>query len=193
MTQINRKLAFTFAIEGADGGVVQVYSAPLSRAAFETYYRELGKVFTSCFAGQEAEHVALTAPQLALAALKDAAGANWDPEGKVGVKTGLVGEIKRLTTVAFPGPDGWESLPLDVGIKRGIVDDDGEAEILSNLVFFTAISKVAPRALSSTFLELAAALRDWVFTSSSSTEWIGSLPTSTPVETSTTTLPPAIA
>ena len=193
MTQINRKLNFTFAIEGADGGTVHVHSAPISRSAFETYYRELGKVFTSCFAGQAAEHVALTAPQLALAALKDAAGDNWDPDGRIGVKAGLVGEIKRLTTVAFPGPNGWESLPLDAAIKRGIVDDDGEAEVLSNLVFFTAISKVAPRALSSTFLELAAALRDWGFTSSNSTAWIGSLPILTPAESSTTTLPPAIA
>ena len=193
MTQINRKLNFTFAVEGADGGTVQVYSAPISRAAFEAYYRELGRVFTSCFAGQEAEHVALSAPQLAYAALKDAAGANWEPEGKVGVKAGLVGELKRLTTVAFPGESGWETLPLEVAVKRGIVDDDGEAEILSNLVFFTAISKVAPRALSATFLELAAALRDWGFTSSNCTAWIDSLPTSTPAASTTTILPPATA
>lgn len=185
--EITRKSILTFPIEGADGGTVYVHSTPVGRAVFEQFYKVLGHVFTSCFSDEDPRHIALTAPQLALPALKAAAGAQWEPEGRPGVKAGLVNEIIRLTSVAYVDPTGtgWATLPLDIAIKRGIVDDDGEAEILSNLVFFTAISKVAPRTLCASFLEMASSLRDWQFTFSNVTGWISSLPTLTPIENST--------
>ena len=183
--QINRKLCLVFEAEGADGAVVHVHSAPIARMVFEQYYRELGQVFTQCFAGDDPRHVAITAPQLALPALKAAAGDRWDAPG--GVKAGLINEIARNTTVAFVGEQGWDTLPLSTAITRGIIDDDGEAEILGNLTFFTAVSKVGPRPLVSTFLEMAGSLRGWTLTSSDSTAWSNSLPTLTAPETSTAT------
>ena len=71
---------------------------------------------------------------------------------------------------------GWETLPFDVAVKREILDEDEEAETLSSLVFFTAISKVAPKDLKNSFLEMAGALRNWELSSLDSTGYMNGLP-----------------
>jgi hypothetical protein len=187
--KIDRKLNFVFPVDTANG-VIWIHSMPLGRETFETYYHVLGQVFTSCFEGEDPKHIALAAPQLALPALKAMAKEKriWDTPG--GVQAGLINELIRLTNVVFIGGSGWETLPLAICITRGIVDEDQEAEILSALVFFTSISRVAPRALASTFLDLAGSLRKWRFVSLPLSEFRASLPISTPDETTPT--PPSL-
>jgi len=170
--RINRKLNLVMQLETAEQGVIHIHSVSISREIFEQFYLELGKVFSQCFdANNKAEHLALSAPQLAYPALKSIAkqAGNWDSAG--GVKLGLVNEIIRLTNIMITGDNGWETIPLDTAIKRGIIDEDEESEILSSLVFFTAISKVAPKDLKNSFLEMAGSLRGWVLTSSDITEY----------------------
>ena len=177
--RIDKKLNFIFPVEVA-AGQWWVHSAPASRIVFETYFAELGRVFTDCFAGNDPKHVALAGPQLALPALKAAAkeAGRWDGPG--GVEQGLVNELIRLTTVAFAGANGWEQLPLATCIARDMLDDDETGEIVSALVFFTAVSRAAPKALASTFLQAAGTLMDWRFLSSGCTQFLSSLPTLTP-------------
>ena len=119
--------------------------------------------------------MALSAPQLAYPALKSIAtnAGNWDGVG--GVKFGLVNEIIRLTNVVFANERGWEAVPFDVAVKREIVNEDEQFEILSSIVFFTAISKVAPKDLRVSFLEMAGALRNWELSSSDCTEFTNGL------------------
>jgi hypothetical protein len=180
--KIDQKLNLVFPVDTAEHGMAYVHSMPLSRAVFELYYDVIGKVFTRCFDGEDPKHVALTAPQIAYAALKTIAAANNNWEGQNGVRAGLVNELIRLTSVMYVGDKGWESLPLDVAVKRGVFDEDNEAEALSAICFFTSISKVAPRALAGAFLEMAGSLRDWHFTYSGCTAYMSSLPTSTETE-----------
>ena len=155
-----------------------MHSMPVGRPVFEAYYDVLGKVFTRCFDGQDPKHIALTAPQIAYAALKSIATESGQWEGPAGVKAGLINEIIRLTSVTFVGASGWDKLPMDIAVKRGILDEDNEAESLSILVFFTSISKVAPKALAGTFLEMAGSLRAWQFTSLACMAFMSSLPIS---------------
>ena len=166
-------------VQTAKNGLVYIHSASIGRSVFEQFYLELGKVFSQCFDSVNQAHLALSAPQLAYPALKSIAtkADNWDGAG--GVKFGLVNEIIRLTNVVFAGENGWETLPFDVAVKREILDEDEEAETLSSLVFFTAISKVAPKDLKNSFLEMAGALRNWELTSLDSTEFQNGLPIST--------------
>ena len=166
-------------IQTADYGTVHIHSTAVSREIFEQFYLELGKVFSQCFESDNPSHVALSAPRLAYPALKSISTQSNTWDGPSGVKFGLINEIIRLTNVIFCGEKGWETVPLEVATKRGIIDEDEEAEVMSSLVFFTAISKVAPRDFKVSFLELAGNLRNWVVTSLDSTAYQAGLPIST--------------
>lgn len=175
--KIDRNLNLVMPIQTAKNGVVHIHSVSISRAVFEQFYLELGKVFSQCFDSVNQAHLVLSAPQLAYPALKSIAtkAGNWDGTG--GVKFGLVNEIIRLTNILVSGEKGWESIPFDTAVKRGVLDEDDEAELLSSLVFFIAISKVAPKDLKNSFLEMAGALRNWVLSSLDATGYMNGLPT----------------
>ena len=170
--KIDRKLNIVIPIETESKGLIYVHSTPISRDVFEQFYLELGKVFSQCFDAINQAHLALTAPQLAYPALKTMAikAGNWEE-----VKKGLINEIVRLTNVLVTGEKGWESIPLDLAIKREILDEDEESEVLSALTFFTAICRVAPKDLRMSFLEMAGSLRSWELTSLDSTEYLNGL------------------
>ena len=174
--RIDRNLSLVMQVQTDENGLVYIHSTSVSRSVFEQFYLELGKVFSQCFDSINEAHLALSAPQLAYPALKSIStkAGNWDGAG--GVKFGLVNEIIRLTNVAVSTESGWETITFDTAIKRGILDDDEEHEILSSLIFFTAISKVAPRDLKNSFLEMVGALRNWELTSLDSTEYRNGLP-----------------
>jgi len=170
--KIDRKLNIVIPVETESKGLIYVHSTPISRDVFEQFYLELGKVFSQCFDSINQAHLALTAPQLAYPALKTMAikAGNWEE-----VKKGLINEIVRLTNVLVTGEKGWESIPLDLAIKREILDEDEESEVLSALTFFTAICRVAPKDLRMSFLEMAGSLRSWELTSLDSTEYLNGL------------------
>jgi len=173
--KIDRNLNLVMRVETENSNNVYIHSASISRSVFEQFYLELGKVFSQCFDSNNPSHLALSAPQLAYPALKSIAtnAGNWDGVG--GVKFGLVNEIIRLTNVVFANERGWEAVPFDVAVKREIVNEDEQFEILSSIVFFTAISKVAPKDLRVSFLEMAGALRNWELSSSDCTEFTNGL------------------
>jgi hypothetical protein len=184
--KIDRHLNLVIPIQTEKHGTVYAHSVPISRDVFEQFYLELGKVFNQCFDGGNETHMALTAPQIAYPALKALAkkSGSWDE-----VKKGLVNEIIRLTNVMIAGDRGWETIPLDSAIKREMIDEDEEAEILSGVIFFTAISKVAPKDLRISFLQMAGSLRNWELLSLDSTAFKNSLPTLTKVESTGAMVP----
>jgi len=180
--KIDRNLNLVMQVQTAKNGTIHIHSVSISRSVFEQFYLELGKVFSQCFDSVNQAHLVLSAPQLAYPALKSIAtkAGNW--EGAGSVKFGLINEIIRLTNVLVSSEKGWESIPFGVAVKQGILDEDDEAEILSSLVFFIAISKVAPKDLKNSFLEMAGALRNWVLTSLDATAYMNGLPISTKKE-----------
>lgn len=180
--KIDRNLNIVMPIQTEKNGIVYIHSTSVDRSVFEQFYLELGKVFSECFDSINQAHLALSAPQLAYPALKSIAkkAGNWDGSG--GVKMGLVNEIIRLTNIAFAGENGWETLPFDLAVKNQLLNEDEEAEALSSLIFFTAISKVAPRSLKSSFLEMAGAFRNWEIISLDITAYMNGLPTLTKKE-----------
>jgi len=174
--KIDRNLNLVMQVQTEKKGTIYIHSASISRSVFEQFYLELGKVFSQCFDSINQAHLALSAPQLAYPALKSISkqAGNW--EGAGGVQFGLVNEIIRLTNVLVSGERGWESIPFDTAVKREVFNEDEEMEALSSLVFFTAISKVAPKDLKNSFLEMAGALRNWELTSLDSMEYMSGLP-----------------
>lgn len=174
--KIDRNLNIVMPIQTTNNGTVYVHSVSIGRSVFEQFYLELGKVFSQCFDSVNQAHLALSAPQLAYPALKSMAikAGNW--EGAGGVKFGLVNEIIRLTNVVIAGENGWETIPFGTAVTRGLLDEDDESEALSSLIFFTAISKVAPKDLKNSFLEMAGSLRNWELSSLDSMEYMSGLP-----------------
>jgi hypothetical protein len=166
--KINRNLNLVIPLNIENKGKIYIHSSPISRDIFEQFYLELGKVFTQCFDSINQAHLALSAPQLAYPALKKMSidAGTWET-----VKRGFINEIIRLTNVLIAGDKGWESIPLDIAIKREIIDEDEESEVLSAITFFTAISRVAPKELRSSFIEMAGSIRNWELTSLDSTEY----------------------
>ena len=188
--RISKKLNLVIPVTTEAHGQIYVHTAPISRDIFEQFYSQLGNVFSQCFDGIGKAHLALSAPQLAYPALKRMAteANNWD--GPAGVKQGLINEIVRLTNVQICGENGWDNLPLDTIIKRQMLDEDEESEVLSALVFFMSISLVAPKEMKVAFLEMAGSLRNWQLTPLDSTAYIAGLRISTKVETTQTTANP---
>jgi len=174
--KINRKLNIVLPVDIGEGEKIFVHSTPISRDVFENYYSQLGAVFTKCFDAINQAHLALTAPQLAYPALKKISldSGTWDS-----VQKGLINEIIRLSNVIMATEKGWESVPLDLVIKREMLDEDTVAEVLSSLVFFTSIWRTAPKELRISFLEMAGSLRNWEFISLDSSEYLNGLPTLT--------------
>jgi len=169
-------------VQTEENGLVHIHSTSISRAVFEQFYLELGKVFSQCFDSINQAHLALSAPQLAYPALKSIAIKQGNWEGVGGVKFGLINEIIRLTNVIVSTEKGWETITFDTAVKKGILNEDEEAEAISSLVFFTAISKVAPKDLKNSFLEMAGALRSWDLTSLDCTAYMNGLPILTKTE-----------
>ena len=180
--KIDRNLNLVMQVQTEKKGTVFIHSTSISRSVFEQFYLELGKVFSQCFDSINQAHLALSAPQLAYPALKAISKQTGNWEGAGGVQFGLVNEIIRLTSVLVSGERGWEAIPFDTAVKREVLNEDEEMEALSSLVFFTAISKVAPKDLKNSFLEMAGALRNWELTSLDSTEYMSGLPISTKKE-----------
>lgn len=181
--RINKKLNLVFPLVTESEKKVFVHSAPISRDVFEQFYSELGGVFTKCFEGMNEAHLALAAPQLAYPALKSMAkkSGTWED-----VRKGLINEIIRLTNIIHTGEKGWETIPMDVAQKQEVIEEDDSERILSDLIFFTSISLVAPMQFKEAFLQAAGSLRDWEFTSLNSTEYMNGLPTLTVKESTKT-------
>jgi hypothetical protein len=182
--RIDPKLNLVFPVELNNGSIAHIYSVPIGRAVFENFYDVLGSVFGKCFDEKDSKQLALTAPQIAFAALKSVSKATGEERQKE-IEAGLINEMVRLTTVMHLESEGWHRSPLFGAVKAGILDDDTEAEVLSNITFFTAVSRTAPRAMAGTFLDFAASLREWLFLSSTVTEYMSSLPISTPAADTT--------
>lgn len=185
--RITKDLQLTFSVETEKYGTVHVHSTPITRSTFETYYAELGLVFSKCFGDSDAQHLALVGPQIAFPALKAAALSlgTWDTPS--GVRLGLVNEITRLTTVVYAdqGGGGWRQIPLANAEGNGVVDEDSAAEIMNVIVYFTAVSRAAPRQLAETLLPMAGESRGWAFGSWAISEFMSSLPPLTPAASST--------
>jgi hypothetical protein len=177
--RITRDLKLAGSIDTVQSGLIHFYSAQISRDTFDQFFAELGDVVSYCTNIDAPADLIRVAPQLAFPALKKAAikRGTWDaPDG---VKNGLVAEIARLTQVAYTSADGRQILPLDAAVSRGILDEDDRAEILSQVVYFLALSLAAEKRLAQETLPMAAKYRGWVYTSLAFSAHLDSLREST--------------
>jgi hypothetical protein len=165
---------------------IYVHATPLSRDVFEAHYLVLSKAFTA----MTTEGLSVVAgPRVAALVLKDVAQSSGRWEGPQGVEKTLMNEFVRITNVAMPGENGWESMPLAVALSRELLDADEKAEVIGAIVFFTANSALHRKEVLRMILSSLCDLWGTQTTSSGFTEFVASLPTSTEAANTGVTTP----
>ena len=183
--RIDRKLNLVLPLE-TDGGTIYVHSMPLSREAFERYYRIISKTFAAIY--QEGL-ASIAGPRVAGMMLRDIATRSGVWDGPEGVENGLMNEIRRLSNVVMLGETGWVTVPFYDAIRRDLLTADDISEAEGAIVFFICNSAMHRRAVLGPILDGMASLWGAQIVSSNCTEFAASLPISTETASSGATVP----
>lgn len=174
--KINARLNLVLPVERSDGGKLYVHSIPLPMEVFDRYFLVIAKTFAAIWD----EGIGPTGgPAVAARMLKHIAQNMKVWEGPEGVEAGLMAEIRRLTSVLSPGPRGWEQVPLQDAIDRGVLDAEDQAEVENIVAFFIVASAMHKRDVAPAILALMSSLWGASTTSLSCMEYGASLTTST--------------
>jgi hypothetical protein len=174
--KINRKLNLVMTVETGDGPV-HIHSVPISREVFEDNFLVISRAFTAVYTNSLGP---VTGPRVAALLLKQEAQALgvWER-----TQQSLMAEIYRLTNVIAPGNNGWEQMPFDAAKKRDILDEDTAAEVENCIVYFICASSIHLKQEMEVAREGLSTLWGAQTTLLNVTEYMRSLPTWTPAET----------
>lgn len=172
--KIARNMNFVLPVD-TDMGKGYVHATPISKEVYREHFYILSKTFSAIFS----EGLGVVAgPRVAYLMLEKISQNEKVWDGETGVKNTLLNEIIRLSNLVYPVEgNGWDTVPLDVAIKREVIDPD---EALGELVFFTCVSSINKPHQAKEVMDQVAGLWGSAISSSTLTEWIASLPTSTP-------------
>ena len=192
MTTVNNALNLVIPM-GAEKDDVSayVYHTPISQEVFTANYRALSAA-KSALAAKGLYYMMDSGPRVAALALRDeglkdaAERGEFDADGKPSDKrtSALLGEIKRLTTVLVPDGAQWSTLPVDIAIQQGNMDEEEWNEVESAIVFFTFHCAMCKKASRPRIAKATAFVLKGSITSSNAMEFVASLPTLTAPETS---------
>ena len=179
---IDNKLNVVIEIED-EGGTSYVHAEPISSAVFERYYKAIAKTFAAIH-GQGLRAVA--GPKIAGLMLREISEADgsWedgsvDGVKVVGVKNGLLNEIRRLANVLVLKEAKWQTIPLQEAVDKKLMNPEDLREVENAIVFFTVYSQMVRRPIRRAVMTAAADVFGAQITSSNCTEFAASLPTST--------------
>ena len=160
---------------------------PISREDFEANYR-LHATTRPHHAAEGVYYQMDSGPRISAMILRDKAKAEavaWgDPQPGESKANALFAEIKRLTTILAPTPNGWEALPIDAAIQAQHLDAEEWEETLSAIVFFTCHYALGRKAERPRIAEATASLLKASVTPLSLSEYASSLPKLTQAATS---------
>lgn len=156
-----------------------IHATPISKEVFKEHFFILSKTFSAIFS----EGLGVVAgPRIACLMLERISSDMniWD--GEKGVRNTLVNEIIRLANLVYPVEGkGYDTLPLDMALERGIVEFD---DVAGELVFFTCVSSINTPEQTEQMMLVVSGMWNSRTSSLSLTEWIASLPTLKPVASS---------
>jgi hypothetical protein len=174
--KLNRKLNIVLKTEGINGNTIYIHSMPIGISVFKDNYLVISRTFTGIYTNGLGP---VTGPKVAKYMLLDQAN---QLDLKEHTERSLLLEIRRLTNALILGANGWETVPYSELVKRGMLDEESAEEAENILVYFMCASSVRLRTeLDLTFNGLQL-LWDAQTTSLNVTEFMRSLPTSTPAE-----------
>ncbi|EEC7405724.1 MULTISPECIES: hypothetical protein [Escherichia] len=156
-----------------------IHATPISKEVFKEHFFILSKTFSAIFS----EGLGVVAgPRIACLMLERISSDMniWD--GEKGVRNTLVNEIIRLANLVYPAEGkGYDTIPLDMALERGIVEFD---DVAGELVFFTCVSSINTPEQTEQMMLAVSGMWNSRTSSLSLTEWIASLPTLKPVASS---------
>ncbi|HAU9271270.1 TPA: hypothetical protein JEX60_004224 [Escherichia coli] len=156
-----------------------IHATPISKEVFKEHFFILSKTFSAIFS----EGLGVVAgPRIACLMLERISSDMniWD--GEKGVRNTLVNEIIRLANLVYPVEGkGYDTIPLDMALERGIVEFD---DVAGELVFFTCVSSINTPEQTEQMMLVVSGMWNSRTSSLSLTEWIASLPTLKPVASS---------
>lgn len=170
---------------------VHAFHTPISKAVFDANYRLLAAT-RAALSGKGSHYLMSAGPRIAALTLRDEGLRDAESRGYLDdydkprddeVKA-LFAEIKRLTTILCPGPNGWEMLPVDAAVSNGKIDEEDWEEALSSVVFFTCHVAMARKVERQRTAKSTASFLKASITSSPLSDFVASLPKSTHAETS---------
>lgn len=170
--KISKKLNLVIPMELDDGGTYYAHSTPLSREAFEKYYKLIARTFSAMY---EDGMSTIAGPRVAALMLRSAAEELQLDEGIVAE---LLNEVRRLTNVMLPSEEGWQAIPFQAAVNRGMIDDDAAAELEGQIVFFICNSAMHTKERLKVILHGLTLLWGSQITLQNSTEYLRSLQTS---------------
>lgn len=179
--KIDRKLNLVLTVEREDDGQpYYIHAVPIGRETFQRYFMTITRTYAA-MVEEGGEWIARAGPRTAALLLERIARARGDWDGPEGVERGLVPEIRRLANVAICDPaSGWTTLPLEDAIKAKLFSEDDAAVVESSITFFTVCCASMPRSEADGMMTTLFGLYNERLTSSNATEFLASLPTSTP-------------
>lgn len=164
--EINKKLNLVIKCDG-----YFIHSTPISFDIYAAYSEILNHVFAA-IADQGRSR--FLGPKISYATLKRLAKEMGVSEE---VEKNLVGEIIRLSNAIVPADGGgWQTIPLDVAVRNGIINDETFFNIKNQQVFFTCNSWILEEPLRTGIMSAANELWGSQLTLSNSTEYAASLP-----------------
>lgn len=178
--KLDKALNLVVPIETEEHGTVYVHSTPIRTETFKRYFLLISKTLNGIYA--EGIHT-VAGPRVASLMLQSMAGERGE-DGAPTQADELLAEIRRLTNVQVWGPNGWETVMLDVAKSRGLLTEDEADEAEGFIVFFTCIFHVHRKTEISAFLLPMQTLWGTQTTSLNATEYRASLPMLTQPETS---------
>lgn len=180
MPRIDENLSLVVQVNDA----AYVHATPISRTAFEAHFRLLASTHADLFG--RGGNYARVAPLVATLTLKDVGKREAEDRGQQGDggAASLLAEIRRLSTVAAATSKGWEFISVDAAIQRSVFGQEDWLEVESAIVFFTCLWWISHRRQAAETAKLLSSAIGLSTTPLPPSEWINSLPRSTPAETS---------
>jgi fermentation-respiration switch protein FrsA (DUF1100 family) len=159
---------------------VMAYHTPISREVFEANYRILSAAKAS-ISQKGVVYLMDAGPRIAALTLREEGRKDAQERGDAGDggASALLAELRRLTMILAPGPNGWAMVPVDTALAQNLIDAEEWSETESALVFFTFHYALSRKAERSKIATATALILKGSITSFSAMEYAASLPTST--------------
>jgi hypothetical protein len=168
---IDASLNFVFPCYHGEDIYAYVHTRPISAAAFDMSYRLLIRVYNTTLGEGP------IAVRFMDKFLRDAA--KEMSNGGDDLSVPLMNELGRTSSVILATKDGWQTLPLQQALDGKLLDPEDASSAVNAALFFSVGWHIHPKKAQTGLFQTGAEHWEWQSTSSSPTEWIASLPTST--------------